>query len=172
MGSLFSRRRNNIKHFNMIALVVVSVVLGSAFGTPLLPRDDANVAHARNAFIQEYNRLAALAAAAPDIHIIMGTNRLPDQAVPQVNSVPAGHLAGHLAGHMAGHQVHVPQVRAPVINPTPTFVPSGPIMTWPGPFADDVPAGLGGFVVETDDVKAARAALAAAHAAAPRGNHF
>merc|ERR1712121_53112 len=144
------------------------------------PRDDINVAHARAAFLQEYNRLAALAAAAPDIHIIMGTRQLPDQ-VNQVNNVPAGHLAGHLAGHMAGHQVHVPhvpqvhvpQVHAPVIAPTPTFVPSGPISTWPGPFADTVPAGVNGLpqqVRETPEVAAARAALYHAHAAAPRPN--
>ncbi|CAL4187958.1 unnamed protein product [Meganyctiphanes norvegica] len=145
----------------------MSVVLGVAFGTPFLPRDDINVAQARNNFIQEYNRLAALAAAAPDIHIIMGTRQLPHQAV---NNVPAGHLAGHLAGHMAGHRaVHVP---APVINPTPTFVPSGPIMTWPGPFADDIPAGLGGFVQDTDDVAAAKAAHYQALAAAPKNTHF
>merc|ERR1712106_81114 len=156
----------------MFSLGLMSVVLGLAFATPLLPRDDINVAHARSAFIQEYNRLAALAAAAPDIHIIMGsTLQVPNQVVPRVNNVPAGHLAGHLAGHMAGHQqFHVP---APIINPTPTFVhPSGPIMTWPGPFADDIPAGLGGFVQDTDDVAAAKAAHYAALAAAPRGNAF
>merc|ERR1711970_601625 len=160
----------------MISLALVaSVVLGFASATPVLPRDDINVAHARNAFLQEYNRLAALAAAAPDIHIIMGTRHLPNK-VNQVNNVPAGHLAGHLAGHMAGPQVHVPQVQVPVIAPTPTFVPSGPIMTWPGPFSDTVPAGVNGLpqqVRETPEVAAARAALLAAHARAPRPNpHF
>merc|ERR1712055_1024391 len=165
-------QHHNLSTSTMFSLTVMSVVLGLAFASPHLPRDDAQVAAARASFIQEYNRLAALAAAAPDIHIIMGTRQLPNQVVPQVNNVPAGHLAGHLAGHMAGHRFNVPHVPAPVINPTPTFVPSGPIMTWPGPFADDVPAGLGGFVVETDDVIAARRALAAAHAAAPKGNHF
>merc|ERR1712189_124531 len=170
MGAfLLSRRRIHIRNIIMIALVVVSVVLGSAFATPFLPRDDAQVANARNNFIQEYNRLAALAAAAPDIHIIMGTNELPNQVVNQVNNVPAGHLAGHLAGHMAGHQVHVP---TPVINPTPAFVTSGPIMTWPGPFADDVPAGLGGVVQDTDDVANAKAAHFQALAAAPRNTNF
>merc|ERR1712189_114046 len=170
MGAfLLSRRRTNSHSIIMISLAVLSVVLGSAFATPFLPRDDAQVAHARNNFIQEYNRLAALAAAAPDIHIIMGANQLPNQIVNQVNHVPAGHFAGHLAGHMAGHQVHVP---APVINPTPTFVPSGPISTWPGPFADDVPAGLGGVVQDTDDVANAKAAHFQALAAAPRNTHF
>ncbi|CAL4187956.1 unnamed protein product [Meganyctiphanes norvegica] len=151
----------------MFSLAVASVVLGVAMATPVLPRDDINVAHARNAFLQEYNRLAALAAAAPDIHIIMGTRQLPHQVpVTHVNNVPAGHLADHLAGHLAGHQV-------PVINPTPTFVPSGPIMTWTGPFADTVPAGVNGLpqqVRETPEVAAARAALVRAHAKAPRPN--
>merc|ERR1712106_953795 len=161
------------KPFTMISLAVMSVVLGIACATPLLPRDDINVAHARNAFLQEYNRLAALAAAAPDIHIIMGsTLQLPQhhqgQRVNTVPAVPAGHLAGHLAGHQAGHRFNVP---APIIAPTPTFIPSGPIMTWPGPFADTVPAGVNGLprqVQETPAVQAARAALYAAHAAAPR----
>merc|ERR1712128_233627 len=158
----------------MFSLGLMSVVLGLAFATPLLPRDDINVAHARNAFIQEYNRLAALAAAAPDIHIIMGsTLQVPQhhqvqQRVNIVPAVPAGNLAGHLAGHQAGHRFNVP---APIIAPTPTFIPSGPIMTWPGPFADTVPAGVNGLprqVQETPAVQAARAALYAAHAAAPR----
>ena len=53
----------------------MSVVLGLTCAAPqgLFPQETYEHQLARNNFIQEYNRLAALAAEAPDIHIIMGS---------------------------------------------------------------------------------------------------
>ncbi|XP_068226299.1 cuticle protein CP1499-like [Palaemon carinicauda] len=180
----------------MRSLVLISVVLGVALGAPQhgFPMDTAEVAAARAAFIAEYNRLADLAARAPDIHIIhrdpIEHQRAIQQAathVPQSVPVPAFNSfsfsanlgdnrqfvpgpntfpsAGHLAGHLAGHQ-------APARAPAPTHrfaAPDAPVAKWQGPFAHTVPAGLGGApaqTVETPEVAAARNAHFAAHAAA------
>ncbi|XP_037796374.1 uncharacterized protein LOC119591700, partial [Penaeus monodon] len=116
----------------MRSLVLVSVVLGVALGAPQgFPLDTPEVSAARQAFIAEYNRLAELAAAAPDIHIYHEDPRdrlqrlqvaaplATSQAVPAFNDysfsaslgnnqqfVPGPNTfpTGHLAGHLAGHQ--------------------------------------------------------------------
>ncbi|XP_042857705.1 uncharacterized protein LOC122243993 [Penaeus japonicus] len=118
----------------MRSFVLVSVVLGVALGAPQgFPLDTPEVSAARQAFIAEYNRLAELAAAAPDIHIYHEDPRdrlqrlqtssphLANPAVPSVPSVPAfndysfsaslgnnqqfvpGPNTFPSAGHLAGH---------------------------------------------------------------------
>lgn len=183
----------------------MSVVLGVAIGQ-VLPRDTPEVEAARNAFIAEYNRLARLAALAPDVHIYhrdpvldpitrvarpinppsfnafsfsanLGDNQ---QFIPGPNIFPgASHMPGHMAGHMAGHHfkptpqpvVHqrarLPVTTAPRTEFTkvPLFkMADEPVSRWTGPFADEVPAGLSGHVMETPSVAAAKAAHFQAHA--------
>lgn len=187
----------------------MSVVLGVAIGQ-VLPRDTPEVEAARNAFIAEYNRLARLAALAPDVHIYtrdsmvdrvplaprpvnpptfnafsFSTNLGDDQQfVPGPNVFPgATHMPGHMAGHMAGHRFRPSPAPAPqptpaprprtrvTAAPRPTFpdvplfrVAEEPIVRWTGPFADEVPAGLSGHVMETPSVIAAKEAHFRAHA--------
>lgn len=115
----------------MRSLVIVSVVLGVALGQ-VFPRDTPEVEAARNAFIAEYNRLARLAALAPDVHIYHRERVMdPVTKVPRPINPPAfnafsfsanlgtkeqfvpgpnifhgaTHMPGHLSGHLAGHQV-------------------------------------------------------------------
>merc|ERR1719341_384173 len=169
---------------NMQSFALMSVVLGVASCAPQVFPRHAPLDAARQDFIREYNRLAQLAAAAPDIHIIMGaTHRLNNvPSVPVVNNhiaepvtftQPQGtenfgftsnfglgqqfvHTTGHLAGHQAGHLAG-------------HQAPATPSLRWTGPFADTVPAGVHGLptqVRETADVQAAKAAHFAAHSAA------
>ncbi|XP_042230064.1 uncharacterized protein LOC121871716 [Homarus americanus] len=77
----------------MRSLVVLSVVVGVAFGQ-IYPRDTPEVAEARQRFIEEYNRLAILAAEAPDIHIYheqprsqLVTDTLPRERVDTLRGV-------------------------------------------------------------------------------------
>ncbi|XP_071551569.1 uncharacterized protein [Panulirus ornatus] len=150
----------------MRGLVIVCVVLGTALGQGF-PRDSPEVAAARDAFIREYNRLAELAALAPDIHIY---HRDPPQPIPGQPAPPAypafnafsfsanlganeqfhpgpntfptaGHLAGHMAGHLAGHRA---QPAAPQPSPHRFAASPDPTQRWTGPFADTVPAGVDG----------------------------
>ncbi|XP_045102118.1 uncharacterized protein LOC123498767 [Portunus trituberculatus] len=132
----------------MRSLVIVSVVLGVAFGAQVFPRDTPEVEAARNAFIAEYNRLARLAALAPDIHIYhrdrvmdpvtnvpqainpptfnafsfsanLGTN---EHFVPGPNIFPgATHMAGHLAGHQAAptHKPVLKHAPRPMVTAAP-----------------------------------------------------
>ncbi|KAK7070386.1 hypothetical protein SK128_023427 [Halocaridina rubra] len=73
----------------MRSLVLVSVVLGVALGSPQgFPVDTPEVMAARRAFIAEYNRLAELAALAPDIHIYHDD---PRQRLQQLDA-----LANHI----------------------------------------------------------------------------
>ncbi|XP_064085105.1 uncharacterized protein LOC135200404 [Macrobrachium nipponense] len=180
----------------MRSLVLLSVIVGVAVAAPQhgFPMDTAEVSAARAAFIAEYNRLADLAARAPDIHIIhrdpVEHQRAIQQAanhVPQSVPVPAFNAfsfsanlgnnqqfvpgpntfpaAGHLAGHLAGHQA--PPVPAPT-SPHRFSAPGAPTQKWQGPFAHTIPAGVQGSqgTVETPEVAAARSAHFAAHAAA------
>jgi len=161
----------------MYRTIVLSVVLGVALAAPQVFPQHAPLDQARNDFIREYNRLAALAAAAPDIHIIMGNHRTLDTlpAVPQVQTnhivdpvfqgfenfgftanlgqnqqfTPSGVLAGHLAGHQAA-----------VAPPT-----QGPTLRWTGPLADTVPAGVNGLPTQVQDTPAVAAAKRAHFAA-------
>jgi len=180
----------------MRSLVVVSVVLGLASAAPVLPRNPAVLdaetqaflqtkAAADAAFLQEYNRLALLAAEAPDIHIYTDDSQIPEEqhlrfqteevvqspvehlaedvAQDQVQRV-AGHQAGHMAGHMAGHNVQF--VPTHTLTAQEIIVPK-----WEGPLADTIPAGVNGLprqVTETPEVLAARQALLDAHAAVPK----
>lgn len=184
----------------------MSVVLGVAIGQ-VLPRDTPEVEAARNAFIAEYNRLARLAALAPDVHIYTRdprVDRVPlaprpinppafnafsfstnlgdnQQFMPGPNVFPgASHMPGHMAGHMAGHHRFRPTpapapspaprpraqiTAAPTFTDTPLFrIADEPIVRWTGPFADEVPAGLSGHVMETPSVIAAKEAHFRAHA--------
>ncbi|XP_066942159.1 cuticle protein CP1876-like [Macrobrachium rosenbergii] len=177
----------------MRSLVLLSVVLGVALGAPQhgFPMDTAEVAAARAAFVAEYNRLADLAARAPDIHIIhrdpiehqraiqQAANHVPQSVpVPTFNAfsfsanlgrnqqfVPGPNTfpgAGHLAGHLAGHQAPAPAA------PHRFSAPDAPTPKWQGPFAHTIPAGVQGSqaqTVETPEVAAARNAHFAAHAA-------
>ncbi|KAK3887513.1 hypothetical protein Pcinc_008392 [Petrolisthes cinctipes] len=183
----------------MRSLIVLSVVLGMAYGQGF-PQETPEVAAARAAFIAEYNRLAELAALAPDINIIYRDPNDPimprpdhpphfntfsfranlgdnTQFQPGPNTFPY-HSPGHLAGHLAGHSVAsrpairsrpqpAPQLAAepkPVASfPVHRFSPA-PIQRWTGPLADDIPAGVGGSVMETPSVVAAKAAHFQAHA--------
>nr|XP_053635041.1 cuticle protein CP1876-like [Cherax quadricarinatus] len=171
----------------MRSLVIVSVVLGVAFGQGF-PRDTPEVQAARDAFIREYNRLAELAERAPDIHIYEQRPLLPGQTrpvpvpafndfsfsanlggnqqfVPGPNTFPsAGHLAGHLAGHHAGHNVPAPRPAAPRPSAHRFSPPSDYSPPWTGPLADDVPAGVSGRTQDTPNVAAAKAAHFRAHA--------
>lgn len=80
--------------------VVLSVVLGVAVAAPQVFPQHLPLDVARAEFIQEYNRLAALAAAAPDIHIIMR-----DPTLDQLPAVPA--VQNHLTqADPAQHPVH------------------------------------------------------------------
>ncbi|KAK8377188.1 hypothetical protein O3P69_013675 [Scylla paramamosain] len=135
----------------MRSFVIVSVVLGVALGQ-VYPRDTPEVEAARNAFIAEYNRLARLAALAPDIHIYHRDRVMdPVTKVPKPINPPAFnafsfsanlgtkehfvpgpnifHGATHMAGHLAGHQTvptHKPVVQhAPRLPATaaPRFTP-------------------------------------------------
>jgi len=159
---------------------VLSVVLGVAAAAPQVFPHHAPLDQARNDFIREYNRLAALAAAAPDIHIIMRDPLDQLQPVPQAhtnqlaqpafqgfdnfgftanlgqnqNFVPTGHLAGHLAGHQVVQQ-------APV-------APHDPTLRWTGPLADTVPAGVHGLPTQVTDTPAVAAAKQAHFAALNR----
>ncbi|XP_063597190.1 uncharacterized protein LOC134773877 [Penaeus indicus] len=180
----------------MRSLVLVSVVLGVALGAPQgFPLDTPEVSAARQAFIAEYNRLAELAAAAPDIHIYHEDPRdrlqrlqtaaplAPTHAAPAFNDysfsaslgnnqqfVPGPNTfpAGHLAGHLAGHQAPAHPAPAPAPAPAPHRFQAteAPVARWTGPVADTVPAGLGGRTSETESVAAARDAHFRAHAAA------
>jgi len=79
----------------MMNIVLSSVVLGVAAAAPQgFPRDPAFLTAARTNFIAEYNRLAKLAADAPDIHIIM-SDRRPDD--PRLNTIP--HLPAPASPH-------------------------------------------------------------------------
>lgn len=159
--------------------VIVSVVLGTTLGQAF-PRDTPDVQAAREAFIREYNRLAELAALAPDIHIYHRDPNLPplaghpgydafsfsaslgtnEQFNPGPDTFPSvGQLPGHLAGHTAGH--HIPQPSKHRFAASPD-----PLERWRGPLADTVPAGVGGQVRDTDTVAAAKAAHFRAHAQA------
>ncbi|CAL4079336.1 unnamed protein product [Meganyctiphanes norvegica] len=90
-------------------LVFVSVVLGVTCASPFLPRDDPNVAAARARFIQEYNRLAALAAAAPDIHIIMDDRTHP--SVVNNNLLQQQHTGSQMSPVVRHQQKqHTPQL--------------------------------------------------------------
>ncbi|KAF2352679.1 hypothetical protein FHG87_016563 [Trinorchestia longiramus] len=81
----------------MLTIVIVSVVLGLTSAVPQgFPLDTAEVRQARDEFIREYNRLAALAAAAPDIHIYTADRRLDN---PNLNVIP--HHAPNVPTHKA-----------------------------------------------------------------------
>ncbi|KAG7173985.1 uncharacterized protein LOC121859864 [Homarus americanus] len=180
----------------MRSLVIMSVVLGVAFGQGF-PRETPEVHAARNAFILEYNRLAELAALAPDIHIYHATPRpgaahtsLPShvaappafnaysfsaslggnqQFIPGPNTFPStGHHAGHLAGHLAGHHAGHRAGHVPAPQPATHRFAASPdtISKWTGPLADEVPAGVQGNVQDTANVAAAKDAHFRAHAAA------
>ncbi|XP_047738744.1 uncharacterized protein LOC108669093 [Hyalella azteca] len=178
----------------MLSIVFVSVVLGLASAAPQgFPLETSDVQAARNAFINEYNRLAALAAAAPDIHIIMANRRLDDpnlniiphhnhvqapvqKAFPAFNKfafsanlgtnqqfVPQANTFPHQAGHLAGHLAG-----HQVAVPQHTFAPqphAGPIQKWNGPLADTVPAGVHGLPTQVMDTPEVAAAKAAHFAA-------
>jgi hypothetical protein len=78
----------------------------------------------------------------------------------------AGHLAGHFAGHIADQTIS-----ASSDDTRTAQEPINVIKKWEGPFADKVPAGVNGApqqVTETPEVKEARHALYAAHAAVPK----
>jgi len=163
----------------MLTIISLSVVLGLASAAPhLFAQEPLELTSARQNFINEYNRLAKLAADAPDIHIIM-SNRLPHQQQPAVapavvepvapifdqfsfntnlgtsqhfnpSSLTFPTAGGHLAGHLAGHNV-----------PAPTAP-----LRWTGELAHTVPAGVNGLptqVVETQAVKLAKDAHFRAH---------
>lgn len=67
--------------------VFISVVLGVALGAPQgFPVDTPEVAAARRAFTAEYNRLAELAALAPDIDIYHDDPRQHQQALQAVSN--------------------------------------------------------------------------------------
>jgi len=174
----------------MHTIAVLSVVLGVASCAPQVFPQHAPLDAARADFIREYNRLAHLAAAAPDIHIIMGANeqlnrRLnagqPVQTVPVVSNhiaqpaaptftSPAFDQFGFTAnlgtgqnfgGHLAGHLAGHQAGHH--------VAPASPTLRWNGPLADTVPAGVHGLptqVKETPAVAAAAAAHFAAHQAA------
>ena len=160
------------------------------------PQETAENQAARNAFIREYNRLAKLAADAPDIHIYMSGNRIDNPTHHHVqnpapvvhNPVPAFNKFGFTA-NLGHNQQFVPQAHtfpAPATHHlaghlaghqaghvTHVAQPhAGPIFKWNGPFADTVPAGVNGLprqVMDTPAVKAAKAAhFAALNAAAAR----
>jgi len=164
----------------MLTIISLSVVLGVAAAAPqLFSPEPIELTAARQNFINEYNRLAKLAADAPDIHIIM-SNRLPHQqpaVAPSVEQNPAVSpifdqfsfntnlgssqlfnpasltfpaAGGQLAGHLAGHNV-----------PAPTAP-----LRWTGELAHTIPAGVNGLptqVVETQAVKLAKDAHFRAH---------
>ena len=162
----------------------MSVMLGVALAAPQFPQETFEHQIARDNFIREYNRLAALAAEAPDIHIIMSDRRpiqneivhnsLSQQpAVPHVPVNPAfnkfsfqANLGGNqqflpthatfpAAGHLAGHLAgHQAGHQAPLA--TLDSVHPG---KWTGELADTVPAGVNGLprqVTPTPAVQAAR----------------
>lgn len=66
---------------------------------------------ARNEFIREYNRLAALAAAAPDIHIYMANRRLDN---PDHNTINHHNRQRQQPATQFKNQVHAPV--APAFN--------------------------------------------------------
>ncbi|XP_076039205.1 uncharacterized protein LOC143024296 [Oratosquilla oratoria] len=172
----------------MQSLVFVSVVLGVAIAAPQgFPLDTPENNAARLAFIREYNRLAKLAADAPDIHIYMNDPRpILKELVPQVTFTPAAQpnipnptvnnyqFSADLgrnslfqpgpntfpAGHLAGHLAgHQAPAPQPAPRVTSRFAPTeAPVAKWTGPVADTVPAGLEGLTKETPAVAAARAA--------------
>ncbi|XP_050724270.1 uncharacterized protein LOC127002414 [Eriocheir sinensis] len=112
----------------------------------------------------------------------LGANQ---QFVPGPNTFPG---ASHMPGHLAGHHVHAAPTHAPAapthapaapthapvsfrasqrprITQAPLFnIVDEPVARWTGPFADEVPAGLSGHVMETPSVAAAKAAHFQAHA--------
>lgn len=183
--------------------VFLSVVLGLSSAAPQgFPQESHTLQAARNEFIREYNRLAALAAAAPDIHIIMASNRIDhpvhqhtftqqQQVAPVHQVIPAFNEYGFTA-NLGRNNIFVPQAHTFPAAPTHRqaghlaghhFVPQDISATnarWTGPLADTVPAGVNGLpqqVRDTPEVAAAKAAhyaaLNAAYHAAPRQQtHF
>jgi len=179
----------------MHTIAVLSVVLGVASCAPQVFPQHAPLDAARAEFLREYNRLAHLAAAAPDIHIIMGANeelnrRLnagqPVQTVPTVSNHiaqpvtptftnPAFDQFGFTAnlgtgqnfgGHLAGHQAgHLAGHQA-----GHHVAPAAPTLRWTGPLAHTVPAGVHGLPTQVQDTPEVQAA-AAAHFAAHRRAH-
>lgn len=175
----------------IVLQIVLSVVLGMALGQGF-PLETPEVAAARAAFIAEYNRLAELAALAPDINIIYRDPNDPSmprsihpplfntfsfranlgdntQFNPGPRTFPS-HSPGHLAGHRAAPVPAPKPAPRPVAEPKPVasfpvhrFSPA-PVRRWTGPLADEIPAGVSGSVMETPSVMAAKAAHFQAHA--------
>ncbi|KAG7164443.1 Cuticle protein [Homarus americanus] len=158
----------------MRSLVMLSVVVGVALGQGYIP-DTPEVLAARNAFVKEYNRLAMLAAQAPDTHIYHeqlhhhpGATKhhhhhygVPLPSLQQHAAVNAYKYSANLGlnehyvpgpktfssvNHLAGHMAGHQAFTAQ----------DAPVVPWTGPLADTVPAGLNGQVKDTPGVAAAK----------------
>ncbi|XP_045618911.2 cuticle protein CP1876 [Procambarus clarkii] len=144
---LTPRRSQATPHDIMRFLVIASVVFGLAHGQGF-PRDTPEVQAARDAFVREYNRLAELAALAPDIHIyeqrpltqvpahLQHLSQQPRPAAPippafnaysfsaslggSQQFVPGPNTFPSSPGHQAGHLAgHQAGHQAPVHRPAP-----------------------------------------------------
>ena len=152
----------------------------------------ADIAAANAEFIREYNRLAKLAADAPDIHIIMSDRRLDDPRFNTVNVNPVPRVPSNptfnkfsFSAPLGGHNQFIPQTNTfpaipthrnlgghlaghlaghHVARPRHSFAHT-PVTPWKGPFADTVPAGVNGLPKPAQDTPEVRAAKAAHFAA-------
>ncbi|KAL7640298.1 UNVERIFIED_CONTAM: hypothetical protein RMT77_009712 [Armadillidium vulgare] len=168
----------------LLLILVLAFGLANAAGRGFL-QNTPEVQAATLNFIQEYNRLAKLAADAPDIDIYHNDNRLQRVDIPRQQTTRphafnplAGSTVYSFTANLGGNrQFHPHQIRTfhqpqhlpqhvtqfqPVVRsvfahqPVQTHVQSP---KWHGPLADTIPAGVNGLPQQvgfTPEVAAAR----------------